>query len=1223
MRGRARRTQRVMAAAVALVVGSALLASCDLLPDAPGISVTTTVDGTDAAPGDGVCEVTAGLGDCSLRAAVDEANHSDEIVIITVPSATYPLTLVGVDDDNAAGDLDLDPTAGPLLIESGASGFAIDASAVEGGIDVHGGSAIVFGVGVRGATGDGVRIRAGAIGAFTFASFHGNAGAGVRVDDGGVAQLWVATVSGNGAGGIANQGVANGRFLTVAANTGGGITGRGDDDLQHGVTLDSSIVTQQVSGSDCADKVLSAVATTSASGFCGDLSTATGNIREHRPVLEPLSGGLVPYHRLTWPGPAGAARDSIPVGFASCVPGSPTMVDQRRVARPQGGACDRGAWEGPISSTYIVDTPVDEPDLDPGDGVCRTATGSCALRAAVDEANANLSVDTIQIADGIDPVLSRAGADEDANSTGDLDVGNELIIVGEGNVIDAGGLDRVIDHRGQRLLRVQGVELAGADASATARDGGAVWSNSPLELVDVRIEGARAAQTGAVLHPGGTILTMSDVTIVGAEGSAAAVQADEVRFTRVVVEGTVGGAGLLVNRGTIDESTVADNDGGGIRSQPVGYPIPRLTVNRTTVSGNRAESAGGGLWVGPGNEVILNRTTISGNAAAAGAAIWTEPSSKLNVEESTIVDNVGASSLAGQGYRTMMKSATAPGAGVLCAAPLESFGTNVTTDASCGLTDADDLVVADLGLGPLADNGGPTQTHLPTPRSPLLDRIVAVQDTSSSASARCGPGRFDQRGEPVPQGIACDIGSTEAPVVSLGTIEVTTPDDGVDDVPGDGICHSTAGGGCTLRAAVDESNRSTSIETIVIASGIDPVLSIAGRGEDANATGDIDIAAPVMLAGTGSIVSGGGIDRVLDARSVLGPLVILGLTVADGDAGPGPDGGPGGLAAAGYLRLGSVTFRDNTGSGAGAVEVVVADAGLANDDPAGRTELKQVVAEDNDGGPAIRVVGGSLDITDTELTDNDGGGLGYAGRFLWIRRTTIRGNQADVGAGIATTGQVNRLEDSWIDGNRATGDGGGIYAGSGFSLTRTTVSNNEAGGVGGGIAGPGATGSRGVLKSSTVSGNRATSGSAISYGQDVSIEASTVVRNRGGASVDATAGTGSAVVMSVIQAGTGSACARPLPSYTYNIFGDSSCGGGPTDRIGVPLYLGPLQDNGGATPTHLPIAGSPLVDSVPPTATIPNSILGAVRVCNWFGGLDQRGLTRPQGPACDVGATER
>jgi CSLREA domain-containing protein len=92
-----------------VAVISVALAACDFGP-VVAFTVTTTADGVDADPGDGVCEVTVGAGDCSLRAAVMESNATpspSQNTITLGAGQTYSLSLVGVDDDAAAGDLDI------------------------------------------------------------------------------------------------------------------------------------------------------------------------------------------------------------------------------------------------------------------------------------------------------------------------------------------------------------------------------------------------------------------------------------------------------------------------------------------------------------------------------------------------------------------------------------------------------------------------------------------------------------------------------------------------------------------------------------------------------------------------------------------------------------------------------------------------------------------------------------------------------------------------------------------------------------------------------------------------------------------------------------------------------------------------------------------------------------------------------------------------------------
>ena len=83
-------------------------------------------------------------------------------------------------------------------------------------------------------------------------------------------------------------------------------------------------------------------------------------------------------------------------------------------------------------------------------------------------------------------------------------------------------------------------------------------------------------------------------------------------------------------------------------------------------------------------------------------------------------------------------------------------------------------------------------------------------------------------------------------------------------------------------------------------------------------------------------------------------------------------------------------------------------------------------------------------------------------------------------------------------------------------------------------------------------------------------------------------------------------------SRGFNFGGDASCQfTASTDRAnGGDPRVSALGDNGGTTQTRAPQPGSPLLDSIPTTNCTPAA------------SADQRGVSRPQGAGCDVGAVE-
>ena len=69
-------------------------------------NVNSTNDTVDATPGNGICADVSG--DCTLRAAIGEANSTVAADIIVLPAGTFKISIAGIAEDmNATGDFDI------------------------------------------------------------------------------------------------------------------------------------------------------------------------------------------------------------------------------------------------------------------------------------------------------------------------------------------------------------------------------------------------------------------------------------------------------------------------------------------------------------------------------------------------------------------------------------------------------------------------------------------------------------------------------------------------------------------------------------------------------------------------------------------------------------------------------------------------------------------------------------------------------------------------------------------------------------------------------------------------------------------------------------------------------------------------------------------------------------------------------------------------------------
>ncbi len=259
--------------------------------------------------------------------------------------------------------------------------------------------------------------------------------------------------------------------------------------------------------------------------------------------------------------------------------------------------------------------------------------------------------------------------------------------------------------------------------------------------------------------------------------------------------------------------------------------------------------------------------------------------------------------------------------------------------------------------------------------------------------------------------------------------------------------------------------------------------------------------------------------------------------------------------------------------------------------------------------------------------------------------TLTRGSSECYGGAIAAFDSADLFADGLVvkdsvAGGECAGRGGGIYTGEGdTTLTNSTISGNTAtdGGSGGGYF---SDGGAVTMTNVTISGNTLVEGLAtdrrgggfFSHGDEV-LNNVTITGNTGGVGGGVYVFYGTLQISNAIIAGntadTGPDCALgseytpSIQSNDYNLIGvltDCTIGGTTTHNRTGAAGLGPLQNNGGQTPTHALLDASQAVDAGNPAG------VGQAPAC---ASTDQRGVARPidgdavPGSICDIGAYEK
>jgi CSLREA domain-containing protein len=272
--------------------------------------------------------------------------------------------------------------------------------------------------------------------------------------------------------------------------------------------------------------------------------------------------------------------------------------------------------------------------------------GRCALREAIQAANTNTPVggctaggasDEIKLGGGTFK-LAIAGASEDANATGDLDVTAAVAIIGAGaspTKIDAAGLDRVIDVRPGADVSISNLTVTGGKTP----DGAAGGDNTGSTPGATGIGGA-----GSPGEAGGGILNNATLTLQSVTVSGNATGAGGRGGHGQGANGNPGGAGGLGLGGFGGFG----GNGGGIRNAAGAM----LTIQDSSIVDNLTGDAGAGGSAGGGLGGDSTTGGAGGDAASGSPGIGGDGGGLSNVGTATLIGCVVSGNKTGNGGGT-------------------------------------------------------------------------------------------------------------------------------------------------------------------------------------------------------------------------------------------------------------------------------------------------------------------------------------------------------------------------------------------------------------------------------------------------------------------------------------------------------------------------------------------------------------------------------------------
>ncbi len=552
-----------------------------------------------------------------------------------------------------------------------------------------------------------------------------------------------------------------------------------------------------------------------------------------------------------------------------------------------------------------------------------------------------------------------------------------------------------------------------------------VGNEGTLTVYDSTISGNNAAWGTAGLRNSGTA-TLTDCTISGnstfvGNNTGGVANYSSLMMTGCTISANASNqAGGMLNWGTaiLINSTIAGNlaktsVGGGVDNNG------NLTLTACTIAENAAQT-GGGIWAGEGS-VTLTDTIVAGNSDASGS--------------SDIASGYYDSSTVAGSYNLI-----GPG------------GSGDIVDGTDG-----NIVLASvsaLGVTPLGDYGGPTETMALLPGSPAIGAGTAVPGITT-----------DQRGLPLNSPVP-DIGAYQTQLVS--PVFPTSPF----------LVNSTADDGSagTLRWAVEWANLYATPSEIDFDLGSAPAtitltggsldlrnslapITINGPGADLLTISEsyqagrvFELDANVTASLSGLTITGGSSNYLGGGLYNLGTATLTDCVITRNFGSDFYLGG-GGLANKGSLTLVGCTISNNYAT----TGFDTSGAGMINDGIAWLTDCTISGNTGRYGDGAGLNNSGTATLTDCTISDNaitigddQGGGVANTG-MLTMTGCTISGNSADGAGGLANFGTAVLTNCTIAANSAGYGGGGGVYDDNTLTLTACTISGNFARSSGGGL----------------------------------------------------------------------------------------------------------------------------------------------------------------------------